>query len=45
MTEIGVGAAPPPEEQVELTLDRPFLFAVTNADGLPIFVGVVNNPG
>lgn len=45
VTEMGVGAAPPPEEQVELTLDRPFLFAVTNADGLPIFVGVVNNPG
>ena len=31
-------------EELELTLDRPFLFVVTNEAGMPIFVGVVNNP-
>lgn len=31
-------------EEVYLTLDRPFLFVVTNNEGLPIFVGIVNNP-
>jgi serpin B len=31
-------------EEVELTLDRPFLFVITNNDGLPLFVGVVNEP-
>ena len=45
VTEAAAGAGEPPEEKVELTLDRPFLFAVTNSDGLPIFVGVVNDPG
>ena len=31
-------------EDTYLTLDRPFLFVVTNNEGLPIFVGIVNNP-
>ena len=38
------GAGMPPEETVDFVLDRPFLFAVTNARGLPLFVGLVNNP-
>ena len=29
-------------EEIDFTLDRPFLFAITNADGLPLFTGVVN---
>ena len=38
-------AAEPEElEEVELTLDRPFLFVVTNAEGLPLFVGICNIP-
>ena len=37
------GAAMPPEERVEFTADRPFLFVVTNFDGLPLFTGIVNN--
>ena len=38
-------AAEPEElEEVELTLDRPFLFVVTNAEGLPLFVGICNSP-
>ena len=35
-------AAMPPEEIVEFKLDEPFVFAITGADGLPLFVGIVN---
>ena len=35
------GAAEPPQERVELILDRPFLLVLTNSDGLPLFVGNV----
>lgn len=38
------GAAMPPKEEVDFILDRPFLFAVTSQSGLPLFVGVVQNP-
>ena len=38
------GSAMPPEEEVDFVLDRPFLFAITSTDGLPLFVGVVNRP-
>lgn len=38
------GAAMPPEEEVDFVLDRPFLFFITGADGLPLFVGTVNQP-
>lgn len=38
------GAAMPPDEVIDFVLDRPFLFAVTGSDGLPLFVGVVNEP-
>ena len=33
-----------PNGLVNFTLDRPFVFAITNAAGLPLFVGVVNQP-
>lgn len=38
------GAAMPPEEEIDFILDRPFLFAITGADELPLFVGIVNTP-
>lgn len=38
------GSARPPEEEVWFTLDRPFLFCVTGAQNLPLFVGIVNQP-
>lgn len=38
------GSSMPPGEEIDFTLDRPFLFAITGADGLPLFVGVVNQP-
>jgi len=38
------GAMKPPEEEMAFTLDRPFLFVVESADGLPLFTGIVNQP-
>ena len=38
------GVPEDPLREVELMLDRPFLFVVTNEDGLPLFIGVVNSP-
>lgn len=38
------GATPPLEDEVDLVLDRPFLFIITSRDGLPLFAGVVNEP-
>ena len=43
----GAGAAAPPTDEIDFVLDRPFLFAITNSwrdSGLPLFVGVVNQP-
>ena len=42
--DMRAGSAMPPEEVVDFTLDRPFLFCVTGAENLPLFVGVVNRP-
>lgn len=39
----GAGAAPPPDQIVDFTLDRPFLFVLT-AQNIPLFAGVVNEP-
>ena len=42
-TYIGLcGSAAPPSEEIDFTLDRPFLFALTGNDGLPLMTGVVN---
>ena len=38
------GAAMPPDERVDFTLDRPFLFAVTGGSGTALFAGIVNTP-
>ena len=44
-TILGVpGAGSPPPEEVDLVLDRPFLFVVESACGVPMFTGIVNNP-
>ena len=39
------GSGAPPEDEVDVVLDRPFLFALTSPDGLPLFTGVVHQPG
>lgn len=38
------GAGVPPEDEVDFTLDRPFLFVIESNDGLPLFTGIVNQP-
>ena len=38
------GGALPPEKQVQFICDRPFVFAVTNVNGLVLFEGTVNRP-
>ncbi len=44
-TVLGVPAmGAPPTEEVDLVLDRPFLFVVESEDGLPLFAGIVNEP-
>ena len=37
-------AMPEVQEEIDFTLDRPFLFAITGADDLPLFAGVVAEP-
>lgn len=37
------GMPPQPDQRVDFVLDRPFLFAITGAEGMPLFVGVVNH--
>lgn len=39
------GAGAPPDEEIDFTLDRPFIFVITSGDGLPLFAGVVHQPG
>lgn len=41
---MAAGAMPPPEEEIDFVLDRPFLFVITNQDDTPLFAGVVNTP-
>lgn len=36
------GAGPPPDDEIDFVLDRPFLFTIISDDGLPLFIGVVN---
>lgn len=38
------GSGMPPEEEVDFVCDRPFLFVITSETGLPLFIGIVNNP-
>ena len=38
------GAGRFPDEEMDFILDRPFLFVIESQDGLPLFVGVVNQP-
>ena len=38
------GAARPPEEEIELVFDRPFIFVITSDVGEPLFIGTVYNP-
>lgn len=38
------GGAMPPEDEVDFVLNRPFLFMITSETGMPLFIGIVNQP-
>jgi serine protease inhibitor len=38
------GASMPPEEKVDFVLDRPFIFIISYGNGIPMFIGIVENP-
>lgn len=44
LISFGVGAAPPPDDEVDFIVDRPFLFVITGEDNVPLFAGIVNTP-
>lgn len=33
-----------PDDRAEMILNRPFIFAITRGGGIPLFIGVINNP-
>ena len=43
-TEMAVCGAALPQEEIHMTLDRPFIFAIYDAGGLPLFIGTVYQP-
>ena len=46
-TDIGISemsAAPENLKEMEFTLDRPFLFEIRSSQGVPLFIGVCENP-
>lgn len=43
-TAVVAGAGMAVEDIVEFTLDRPFLFLLVSDQGLPVYIGMVNNP-
>ncbi|MBR7136536.1 MAG: serine protease, partial [Clostridia bacterium] len=44
-TEIALaGGAAAPSDEVDITLDRPFLFVITGINGTPLFAGTVCEP-
>ena len=43
MTNCGE-AAPQKQEEIDFTLNRPFLFVITGEDNLPLFAGTVAEP-
>ncbi len=43
-TEVGAkDGAGLPEKKITVNLNRPFLFVISNYDGVPVFAGVINN--
>lgn len=34
----------PPEEEIDFSLDRPFIFVIKSQSGQPLFTGIVNKP-
>ncbi len=44
VAHLTLAADDPSKERIDFVLDRPFLFAITYLDQLPLFVGIVNDP-
>lgn len=44
LTIMAYAGAVAPEDHVDFNLDRPFIFEIMSETGLPLFVGIVNNP-
>ena len=44
MTVIGGMGGGTPDEHEDFIVDRPFIFEIVSNSGLPLFVGIVNNP-
>ncbi|MBQ7670839.1 MAG: hypothetical protein IJS45_08990 [Clostridia bacterium] len=44
LTVLQYAGAPEPQGKVDFVLDRPFVFEIISETGLPLFVGIVNNP-
>ncbi len=43
-TMIGTQPTACDPEEYEFTMDRPFLYYISNDDGVPLFIGIVNDP-
>lgn len=43
-TQIGYAGAALPTDRAEMILDRPFLYAVVNSQGVILFIGICENP-
>ncbi|MBQ9382749.1 MAG: hypothetical protein IJT87_00780 [Ruminiclostridium sp.] len=44
MTVMMSAGAALPQSTIEMTFDRPFIFAITGSGNVPLFVGIVNDP-
>ena len=45
VTVMGIcGSAMLPDDKIDLTFDRPFLFEIVSSTGTPLFIGIVNTP-
>lgn len=44
LTIMAYDGAGMPEDYIDFILDRPFIFEIISESGLPLFVGIVNNP-
>ena len=42
--ELLEGDGMPPEETMDFVLNRPFMFVIRSAEGIPLFVGIVERP-
>jgi serpin B len=39
-----IGSAAPPAKEIQMNLNRPFLFTITSQEGAVLFMGVCGNP-